>query len=74
MDVYIRIMCEVLSLPISEVETAEYKKCPEWTSFNHLVLITEIEDTMKCKFSRSEIMRFKSFKDGISILKEKGIL
>ena len=74
MDLYIDIMCEILSLSKDEVESAEYKKNSEWTSFNHLLLIAEIENRMGCTFNRSEIMRFKNFFDGIEILKEKGIL
>ncbi len=74
MELYISIMCEVLSITRNEVKSAKYKITSNWTSFNHLVLVTEIEEKMNCCFTRSEIMRFKSFYDGKEILKGKGLL
>lgn len=36
---------------------------PEWDSFNHLMLISEIEKRLEIKFSMQEVEQIKTFKD-----------
>lgn len=71
---YKDIMCRFLSLQPDEVILAEYKGSEEWSSLNHLMIIDELEKQFNCNFSRSDILGFQTFNDGLRILKEKGVL
>lgn len=44
-----------------------------WNSAGHLILITKIEQEFKTHLEIEEILRFKSFNEGIEILKKHGI-
>ncbi len=43
----------------------------EWDSFNHLLLISEIEKEMKVKFTISEVEQIKTFKELREIIASK---
>lgn len=73
LEIYKSVFADVLELAEDELESAAYKIAPEWTSLNHLALVTEIETKFGCSFSPQEIMEFHTFQKGVEILTQKGI-
>ena len=57
------ILSRVLGIDESEVNDESARGSGEWDSFNHLLLISEIEKEMNIKFTTQEIERIKIFKD-----------
>jgi len=47
---------------------------PSWDSFNGLMLVSELEDNFKVKFTLSEVVAVKNFKDIKEALKRHGVL
>ncbi len=46
---------------------------PSWDSFNGLMMVSELEDNFKVKFTLKEIVDVKKFKDIKEALKRHGI-
>jgi acyl carrier protein len=44
---------------------------PEWDSFNHLILITEVEQHFGVKFSLRDVMRFRNVGDMCALIETK---
>lgn len=58
------IVARVLNISISKVNDKLSKdSTEEWDSFNHLLLISEIEKKLGVKFTAAEIEKIKTFKD-----------
>jgi len=69
-----------LNIIISEVFDIEEKEIgpelkrnitPEWDSFNHLILISEIETKLEAKFSMSEVEEILNYNDLVELVKIK---
>jgi acyl carrier protein len=57
------------SLQVSPQTTAADVK--DWTSLNHMHLITEIEEYFNCEFSFDEVVNFKNVGDIASAIQNK---
>lgn len=72
---YIQIFQEILGMDRDEdIRNADCEGTQEWDSYIHLELVAAIEDKFQIRFSGEEVLEFLSFKEGLRILKEKGIL
>ncbi len=67
-DQYDAIFMNVFGVLLSEIESCAYKETELWTSLNHIVLIDMIESTFNVSLSREDILAFKSYETGLSIL------
>ena len=70
---YRAIFTKILDIT-SSIEEAEYKYSENWSSLNHIVLISEIEDEFDVVFSPEEIIEFQSYQKGLEILKRKNVI
>jgi acyl carrier protein len=66
---YAESFLSVLDIPEKELVAAKYQSTPGWDSMGHIRLIFAIETEFNIKFTTEEIVSFKTFDDGISILK-----
>ena len=57
------ILSRVLNIESNKVNDKLARGSEEWDSFNHLLLISEIEKEMNIKFTTHEIEKIKTFKD-----------
>ena len=57
------ILSRVLGIDEDKVNEGLERGSGEWDSFNHLLLISEIEKEMDVKFTTQEIEKIKTFKD-----------
>ena len=57
------ILSRVLGIDEDKVNEGLERGSGEWDSFNHLLLISEIEKEMNIKFTTQEIEKIKTFKD-----------
>lgn len=71
MNQYKEIFEEILNVEIKDNIIMD--ETPEWTSFVHLRLISQIEENFGVKFEPKDILKFQSYKDGLEILEGKGI-
>ena len=46
-------------------------KLEAWTSLNHLLLVTEIEEVMGIQFTSDEVLRIKNYRDLREIVSAK---
>lgn len=46
---------------------------PSWDSFNGLMMVSELEDNFKVKFTLGEVVNVKKFKDIKEALKRHGV-
>ena len=68
-----KIVVKVLNIDEIEVnDTLTMENAKQWDSFNHLLLISEIEKEMSITFSIQEVEKIKSFKDLREIVLDKG--
>ena len=59
-----KIVASVLNVDEIEVnDSLTMDNAEQWDSFNHLLLISEIEKKMGIKFSIQEVEKIKSFRD-----------
>ena len=66
------IMSKVLNVSEKEINEKISRGNPEaWDSFNHLLLISEIEKEMKIGFTIQEVERIKKFKDLVKVIAKK---
>lgn len=59
-----KIVAKVLNIGESKVDDSlAMENAEQWDSFNHLLLISEIEKKIGITFSIQEVEKIKSFKD-----------
>jgi acyl carrier protein len=66
------IVARVLNIGIKHVNDGLSRDESGWDSFNHLLLVSEIEKSTGVKFTASEIEKIKTFKDLKDIFNKKG--
>jgi len=67
-----RIASKVFNLEESLITLDFSRECnEEWDSFNHLLLINEIEKDLDIRFTLEEVEKIKTFKDLISCISLK---
>ena len=65
-------MSKILKMDKKDInEKVSRSNTEEWDSFNHLLLISEIEKEMKIKFTIQEVEQIRTFKDFIEIVTKK---
>lgn len=52
-------------------ENLTKSNCAEWTSLNHIIFISDLENALKLKFTLDEIESINTIKDVISLVKNK---
>ncbi len=64
MDALKNIVSRVLGIPAASI-TAELSRenTPEWDSFNHLMLVSEIEKELGVQITMAQIENIKTFDD-----------
>ena len=73
MDSLKQIVSRVLNMDISRInEKVSRSSTEEWDSFNHLMLISEIEKELKVKFTMLEVEQIKTFKELQEAISRKG--
>jgi len=73
MEALKKIVAKVLNVDESKVDDSlTIDHTEQWDSFNHLLLISEIEKNLGIKFSIQEVEKIKSFKDLREIVLSKG--
>jgi acyl carrier protein len=64
MDKLRGIMSRVLNIDVGEInDDISRNDTEQWDSFNHLLLISEIEKEMGVKFTTPEVEEIKTFRD-----------
>ena len=64
MDQLTEIVARVFDIPVSQVnDDLSMEALEVWTSLNHLLLISEIEQEMQIEFTSDEVVGIKTFKD-----------
>jgi acyl carrier protein len=65
------IAAETFGVDESEItDDASAKTIPQWTSFNHLTLMSSVEETLGITFSMEEMTELKTFSDLIDLVKK----
>ena len=68
-----KIVAKVLNVDETKVNNnLTMNNAEQWDSFNHLLLISEIEKNLGITFSIQEVEKIKSFKDLREIVSSKG--
>ncbi|MBS3105524.1 acyl carrier protein [Candidatus Woesearchaeota archaeon] len=70
MDSLKQIVSRVLNID-SINENVSRNNTEEWDSFNHLLLISEIEKELKVKFTMLEVEQIKTFKELQEVVSKK---
>lgn len=69
-----KILAEILGLKEEEItDETSPDDVETWDSYNALLMVSEIENNFKVKFSMDEIISVKSVKDIKNILKKHGV-
>lgn len=72
MDSLKQIVSRVLNIGINRInEKVSRNSTEEWDSFNHLLLISEIEKELKVKFTMIEVEQIKTFKELQEVVSKK---
>jgi acyl carrier protein len=59
-------------IPVDSVtDDLSREKLEAWTSLNHLLLVTDIEEEMGIQFTTDEVLKIKTFKDLREIVSAK---
>ena len=64
------VFATALEIPLAEVETAEFKVNRQWDSVGHVNLMNAIEEAFEISLEPEDILDFRSFKEGLEILKK----
>lgn len=64
------VFANALEIPLGEVETAEFKVTRQWDSVGHVNLMNAIEEAFEISLEPDDILDFKSFKEGLEIMKK----
>ena len=74
LEKYREIIRDVLLMQNMDMEkNAERGKTANWDSIGHINLITRLEDEFDVMFETEDILKFKTFENGIEILKSYGV-
>lgn len=74
MDTLTKIFSSVLNLPESDiVATLSPEHAESWDSLNAIILLTEIENAFKVKFTFDEAMAIKNFGEVVALVRSKGV-
>lgn len=73
-SVYREIFIKTLGVKEIDVESSIYKETEGWDSVGMMSLIAETENTFSIRLRPEDFMRFKSYRDGIRVLKDYGII
>lgn len=74
MDTLKKIFSSVLNLSESDiVDTLSPERAESWDSLNAIILLTEIENAFKVKFTFDEAMAIKNFGEVVELIKSKGV-
>ena len=66
------IMSRVLGIPLDHIHDQLTRDgTPEWDSFNHLMLVSEVEKNMGIRLSMAEIESIKTYDNLIRIVQKK---
>ena len=57
-----------------DVSRLEYMGIPDWDSYGHMALISEIEAIFELKIETQDVFDFSSYAKGITILNKYGIV
>ena len=68
---YNDILKQVLGDITEDIQRVEYKKTETWNSLNQFCIINAIEDTFGFIFEPKDIIRFRTYYDGLEIILEK---
>lgn len=69
-EIYKNIFISIFSA--TEIEKLEFGNAG-WDSAGHLILITELEKAFNITFQVEDVLSFKSFEEGINILKKYNV-
>jgi acyl carrier protein len=59
-----QLLADILDIDISEVNChLNREECEQWDSFNHLLVISEIESKFGIKFTMEEVESIKNYED-----------
>jgi acyl carrier protein len=65
------LTAEVLGVDESEITNdASAKTIPQWSSFNHLTLMSSVEEAFGVTFSMDEMLELKTFGDLIDLVQK----
>ena len=74
MDKLRKIFARVLDVDESEItDQISRENAENWDSFNHLLLITEIESEFKMCFTLNEVESIKKLQDMKHLLMDRGV-
>jgi acyl carrier protein len=66
------VVARSFGIPVDSVtDELSRDKLEAWTSLNHLLLVTEIEEEMGIQFTTDEVLRIRSYKDLREIVSTK---
>lgn len=69
------LLSKVLNVPLEQInDDSSPQTIPTWTSFNGYVMLYELENTFKVKFTIDEAMDVKNVADIKRHLKNHGVL
>lgn len=72
MDELRRLVASILYIDITQVSCDLSREgCEEWDSFNHLLIISEIESKFKIKFTMDEVEDIKIYEDLEKLVEKK---
>ena len=72
MDQLQEVVARSFGIPVESVtDDLSRDKLEAWTSLNHLLLVTEIEEVMGIQFTSDEVLKIKSYRDLREIVSAK---
>lgn len=71
MDELKKIVASVLAIRLDKISGSLSRNDEEWDSFNHLMLVSEIEKKLGIRFTINEIKSIKSYRDLSEIVSKK---
>lgn len=72
MKKYVEAFMTAFEVSEEDAKEMKFKESEAWDSMGHMTLLSEIEDRFDIEFEPEEMLRVKSFDDGVELLKEKG--
>jgi len=72
MDQLQEVVARSFGIPVDSVtDDLSRDKLEAWTSLNHLLLVTEIEEVMGIQFTSDEVLKIKNYRDLREIVSAK---
>jgi acyl carrier protein len=73
-ETLIRAFAAALSVPESpDLESAEYRRIPQWDSVAHMRLVAEIEMAFEIMLDTDDVIGMNSFRKAAEVLAKHGI-